>query len=171
MAIATILKGISPTFQAPIFIVQHISKGFTQSFIEWLQQQSPLKIKLAENGEIAQAGIVYVGTDGQHLVIKDKNIISLENNIPPSNHCPSVGRLFSSVAKSYRSHAIGVILTGMGKDGAEELLEMKNLGAYTIAQDEESCVMFGMPKEAIALGGVQQILSLNKIASHLNALV
>lgn len=171
MAIATILKEIMPTFHAPIFIVQHISKGFTQSFIEWLQEQSSLKVKAAQNGEIAQAGVVYVGIDGHHLTVMDKNIIVLANDSPPNHHhCPSVGRLFSSVAKTYHSHAIGIILTGMGRDGAEELLEMKNQGAYTIAQDEESCVMFGMPKEAIALGAVHQVLPLSKIASLLNTL-
>lgn len=171
IAIATILKQIPFEFPVPIFIVQHISKGFTHSFIEWLQEQTPLKVKAAEQGEIAKGGIAYVAIDGHHLTIKDNNVIALENKDYENHHCPSVGRLFSSMAKTYRAQCVGIILTGMGKDGAIELLEMKNAGAYTIAQDEESCIMFGMPKEAITLRAVQQILPLSKIGHLLNSLV
>ncbi len=170
LAIAKILEELPPTFPVPIFIVQHISVGFSQDFINWLQERSRLRICAAKEGEKARPGCVYIAADACQMKVKEGGLISLDYTITP-NIQPSISHLFKSLVDTYGSHCIGVILTGMGKDGAEELLTMRQNGAYTIAQDEESSVMFGMPKEAILLGAAREILPLNMIAYRLNALL
>lgn len=169
-AIAEILSQLPSSFPVPIFIVQHIAEGFIHQFISWLQERCELSIELARNGEKALAGHIYLAPDRFHMKVLKGDMISLESS---SDQCPqpSVGNLFISMAKTYGPNCVGVILTGMGRDGAEELLMMKQKGAYTIAQNEESCLMFGMPREAIALGAAKQILPLDKIASALIYLV
>lgn len=170
LAIAKILEELPFSFPVPIFIVQHIAAGFSEDFIIWLQERSQLRIYLAKNKETAKPGCVYIAADACQMEIKNEGVISLDYT-NTSGIQPSVGHLFKSLADVYGPHCIGVILTGMGRDGAAELLVMKKRGAYTIAQDEESCLMFGMPKEAILLGAACQVLPLNMIASALNALV
>lgn len=170
LAIAQILENLPSSFPVPVFIVQHIAAGFSNDFIRWLQERSHLRIFLASDGEVAQPGCVYVAADKCQMEIKQGNLISLDDT-PTSEIQPSVGRLFKSLANTYGPHCVGVILTGMGRDGAAELLLMKQKGAYTIAQNEESCLMFGMPKEAIALEAASQILPLNDIAHTLETLV
>jgi two-component system chemotaxis response regulator CheB len=170
LAIAKILEELPASFPVPIFVVQHISKGFSENFIHWLQERSKLKICSAIDGTLGRAGNVYIAADACQMKIIKGGFISLDYkaNSPIQ---PSVGNLFKSLAETFGSHCVGVLLTGMGKDGAEEMLVMKQKGAYTIAQDEESCVMFGMPKEAIIIGAAQQVLPLHMIAYTLNALV
>lgn len=170
IAICDILAALPSSFPVPLFIVQHIAAGFTDGFVKWLQERSKLKIVLAKDNERAEPGNVYVAADNCQMEVKKGNIISLKD---PSmkKHQPSVGSLFKSMAETYGPNAAGVILTGMGRDGAEGLLLMKQKGAYTIAQDEESCLMFGMPKEAILLGAARHILPLNQIAERLTNLV
>lgn len=170
LAIAKILEDLPATFPVPIFIVQHIAAGFIVDFIKWLQERSALRIYLAKEGEIAQPGCVYIGADYCHMEVHEKGSIHLDYTKTTAIQ-PSVDRLFKSLAKTYGPHCIGVILTGMGKDGAQELLTMKQMGAYTIAQNEESCLMFGMPKEAILLGAAHEVLPLNMISLRINALV
>lgn len=170
LAIAKILEELPASFPVPIFIVQHIVAGFIENFIEWLQERSKLKIYLAKDGMVAKPGCIYLAADACHMKIKIGGVIFLDNTYT-SGIQPSVNELFKSLADIYDSHCIGVLLTGMGRDGAEELLNMKQKGAYTIAQDEESSLMFGMPKEAILLGAARQVLPLNMIAPTLNALV
>lgn len=170
LAIAKILEELPISFPVPIFIVQHIVAGFVENFIRWLQERSKLRIYLAKDGEVAKPGCVYIAADRCQMKIKKGGVISLVHTFTPGLQ-PSVGILFKSLADTYDSHCIGVILTGMGRDGAAELLIMKQKGAYTIAQNEESSVMFGMPKEAILLGAARQVLPLNSIASTLNAFV
>jgi two-component system chemotaxis response regulator CheB len=138
--------------------------------IKWLQERCLLPIHLARHGEKALAGHVYLAPDGVHMEVTKNNVIflnALHHQVPQ----PAVGHLFRSMAHAYGSHCVGVILTGMGRDGAQDLLLMKQKGAYTIAQDEKSCVVFGMPQEAIKLGAVTQVLPLDKIASALIYLV
>lgn len=166
LAIAKILENLPANLPVPIFIVQHISEGFTEDFIRWLQERSKLRIFSAKNGTIAQAGCVYVAVESCHMEIKHGGCITLDYSQSLGIR-PSVGRLFRSLAETYGPHCIGIILTGMGGDGAEEMLLMKQKGAYTIAQDQESCLMFGMPKEAIQLGAAQKILPLDRIAQAL----
>lgn len=167
-ALCEILSALPKTFEVPIFIVQHISPGFSDGLVSWLQQESLLKICLAEDKQQAVGGTVYIAPDGYLMEITKGNIIQLTD---VNGMSPSVATLFSSMAKVYGPHGIGVILTGMGHDGAKELLLMRQKGAYTIAQDEESSIMFGMPKEAIALGAAISILPLQQIAPTLEKLV
>lgn len=169
-AIAEILSRLPSSFPVPIFIVQHIAAGFVDGFIKWLQERCQLPIKLAANNENALPGYVYIAPDKYHMEVTKENSILLDS-FSSQNPQPSVGRLFRSMANAYGPHCVGVILTGMGRDGAQDLLLMKQRGAYTIAQDEQSCVMFGMPREAIEIGAVRKVLSLDKIATALIYLV
>lgn len=166
MAVEKIISVLPEALPVPLFLVQHISIGFTKGFAEWLQRSSKLKIKLADNGEQALPGHVYVAPDACYMTVDEKKQIRLES-MPSENCKPGIGKLFTSMAKTYGPNAIGVILTGMGRDGAEELLEMRTKGALTIAQNEESCVLFGMPKEAIRLGAASMVVHLDCIASIL----
>lgn len=170
-ALHQIFSQLPADFAAPIFIVQHISDGFVQGLVNWLNTISALKIKVAEHQEIALPGHVYIAPCKFHMEIKPGNKILLTDEFSQDLLKPSVARLFRSMAETYGRQAIGVLLTGMGRDGAEELLLMKNCGAYTIAQDENSCVLFGMPKEAIQLGAAKNILPLDEIAPMLEKLV
>ena len=166
VAIAKILSALPATFPVPIFVVQHIAPGFTAGFSSWLQSQSALSITLAMEGERPRPGQCYIAPDACHMEITKNRIIQLSRHATDFLQ-PSVGRLFQSVAQAYGPHAIGVILTGMGSDGAQELKLMRQQGAYTIAQDEKSSVMFGMPREAIKLGGVARVLPLEAIPQAL----
>lgn len=166
IAVQKILSSLPSNIPVPILLVQHISKGFTQGFADWLQKSSNLRIKIAEHREFAQPGCVYIAPDENYMTILEGNIIALES-IPKDDPKPGIGKLFLSMAKAYGPRAIGVILTGMGKDGAAELLDMRQRGALTIAQDESSCVLFGMPKEAIQLGAAKLVLPLDEIAETL----
>lgn len=169
-ALMLILSQINPLFPVPIFIVQHIVPGFTSGLVRWLQEFSDLNILQAENEMVVKPGHCYIAPDYTHMEVQKGNIIRLvaskEEGIQPS-----VNRLFKSVADAYGKRSVGIILTGMGKDGAKELLTMKEKGAYTIAQDEKTCVMFGMPAEAIKLGAVRKVLPLEQIPIFLNELV
>lgn len=168
-AVAKILSSLPAKFPVPIFLAQHISKGFTRGFADWLQKTTSLKMKIPSTGEIALPGKVYIAPDSFHMTVNRNNIIVLEYGERASK--PAINKLFKSMAQAYGANAIGVLLTGMGDDGAAELLEMKQKGAFTIAQNEESCVLFGMPKEAIALGGATQVLPLDDIAEVILRLV
>jgi two-component system chemotaxis response regulator CheB len=150
-----------------IVITQHMPAGFTKTFADRLNTVCNMEILEAAGGEIINPGYVYVAPGGKHLQIakSGNKFVTVINEDPPFNrHRPSVDLLFDSVAKFAGPQAIGVILTGMGKDGAQGLLRMKNAGAYTIAQNEETCVVYGMPKEAVAVGAVNISLPLDDIA-------
>lgn len=166
LAIAAILAEMPPAISVPLFIVQHISSGFTEGFVRWLQGHCALPVSLACDGVQALPGHVYVAPDHCHLEIANQNKIFLDKTPTPGLQ-PSVSRLFASMARTYGPRCIAVLLTGMGRDGAAELLALRNAGAYTIAQDESSCIMFGMPKAAIELGGAVAVLPLNQIAPML----
>lgn len=169
-ALKTLFSQLSADFPIPILVVQHIAAGFNQGLVDWIQSDSPLKIKLAEEGERPQSSSVYIAPEHCHLEIECNQKIHLSKDPPEKGLRPSVGRLFRSVGRVYGKQAIGIILTGMGHDGAADLLLMKNSGSLTIAQDKESCLIFGMPKEAIALGAAELILSLEQIIVFLNSL-
>lgn len=169
-ALFAILSSLPAQFPAPIFLVQHISSGFTEGFVNWLNQTTELTVKIAEHQEIAQSGTVYVAPDKCHLEAGPDQTIFLNTAPPKGGLCPSVTHLFQSMAAHYGLNGLGIILTGMGKDGAEGLLAMKKNGAITVAQDEQSSLVFGMPKEAIALGAVDYILSLQQISELLKSI-
>lgn len=166
-ALHTILSSLPRTFPVPIVIVQHIAPGFVQGLAEWLNASSQLKVKIAEKDEEAVKGYVYLAPDKTHMEIGRGNRIRLVEAPPEEGHCPSVARLFRSMALSLGPYGVGILLTGMGRDGAEDLLSMKKMGAITIAQNKESCIMFGMPEEAIHIGAPRFVLPLHAIPGAL----
>jgi two-component system chemotaxis response regulator CheB len=170
-ALRMILSGLPKDFPLPILIVQHIAAGFTQGFVEFLAQSSNLPIQLSVHGQQVVRGRVYVAPDGFHMTVASGGRIWLDTGEPENGLRPSVSRLFRSVAKAYGQSAIGVLLTGMGKDGAFELKLMREQGAVTIAQDKETSVVHGMPGEAIRLGGATYVLPPEKISIMLTSLV
>jgi len=170
-ALRRILSGLPKDFPLPILIVQHIAAGFTQGFVEWLAQSSNLPVQLPVHGQQVVRGRVYVAPDGFHMTVASDGRIWLNIDEPENGLRPSVSCLFRSVAKAYGQSAIGVLLTGMGKDGAWELKLMKEQGAVTIAQDKETSVVHGMPGEAIRLGGATYVLPAENISIMLTNLV
>lgn len=162
-----ILHALPTSFPVPIVCVQHISEGFLQGLVDWLQSSCALSITIAQEGTVPQAGVVYFAPERHHLQLSPQGYLQLGSAQPIDGHCPSVTVLFQSVAAYYRRAAIAVLLTGMGRDGAAGMQAVAQAGGLTIAQDEASCIVFGMPKEAIALGAVQQILAPPEIAPYL----
>ena len=150
-----------------ILVTQHMPEHFTKSFADRLNSLCRISVKEAENNERILPGFAYIAPGNSHLLIKRSGaryMVALNQGPLVNRHRPSVDVLFRSAANVAGANALGIILTGMGKDGVQGMLEMKQAGAYTIAQDEESCVVFGMPKEAIAAGGVREVLPLQNIA-------
>jgi two-component system chemotaxis response regulator CheB len=150
-----------------IVIVQHMPEKFTAAFSSRLNGLCQVSVKEAENGDPVLRGHVLIAPGGRHMLLERQGAryhVAVKDGPLVSRHRPSVDVLFRSAARAAGPNAVGVIMTGMGDDGARGMLEMKQAGAYNIAQDEESCVVFGMPKEAIALGGVDRIVSLDDIA-------
>jgi two-component system, chemotaxis family, protein-glutamate methylesterase/glutaminase len=164
MALQIILSGLPADLPVPVLIVQHIAKGFVSGFCEWLSATSKIKLKIAENGELISAGIGYIAPDCLQMGIGREGKIILSDQPPENGLRPSVSYLFRSVAQYMGPKSMGVLLTGMGKDGAEELKTMKEAGAYTMVQNAESSVVFGMPAEALRIGAADQALSPEKIA-------
>ena len=154
----------------PIVIVQHMPQYFTKSFAERLNTMCPFEVKEAEDKELVTPGKALIAPGNYHMLLKRSGasyFVEIKNGPLVHHQRPAVDILFKSVAQYAGKNAIGVILTGMGKDGAEGLLDMKNQGAYTIAQDEASCIVFGMPKEAINMGAVMEVKPLSKIPQTL----
>jgi len=149
-----------------LVVVQHMPEQFTAAFAERLNTICEIEVREARTGDRVLAGRALIAPGGRHLVVKRSGaqyLVEVVQAPPVNRHCPSVDVLFRSVAKFAGRNATGVIMTGMGDDGARGLLEMKQAGARTLAQDEASCVVFGMPKEAIKLGAAERIVPLQQI--------
>jgi two-component system, chemotaxis family, protein-glutamate methylesterase/glutaminase len=154
-----------------IVIVQHMPEVFTRSFADRLNSICSITVKEASHGDSIIRGRALIAPGNRHMVVKRSGAryyIELNDEPPFNRHRPSVDVLFRSVAKYAGKNTIGVIMTGMGADGAAGMLEMHQAGAHTVAQDESSCIVFGMPKEAIKSGGVSKVLPLNLIAHHVS---
>jgi two-component system chemotaxis response regulator CheB len=169
LALQTILSGLPKDFPVPLLIVQHIARGFLPGMVDWLSQTTGLRVRIAAHGAPALPGHAYVAPDDFHLAADARGHMVLAREEAESGLRPAVSYLFRSLADSYGANAVGVLLTGMGKDGAKELKRMKDHGAHTIAQDRESSIVHGMPGEAIELGAATQILPADKIAGALLA--
>jgi two-component system chemotaxis response regulator CheB len=167
----TILAGLSKDYPVPIFVVQHIAVGFVSGMAEWLNQTTPLQIHIASHGACPLPGHVYLAPDDFHMGVSPGGAVVLTREEPENHLRPAVSYLFRSLAQAYGANAVGVLLTGMGRDGAEELKAMRDRGAVTIAQDRESSVVHGMPGVAIALGAATHVLPADRIAQTLVALV
>ena len=170
-AIRVFLQGI-PATCPPILIVQHMPESFTASFAARLNGLSAPRVVEAQTGDAVCPGVVYIAPGHSHMEIRKASSgcsIELIQSPPVNRHRPSVDVLFHSAATRIGRHAVGVLLTGMGKDGAEGLLAMRQAGAKTFAQDEPSCVVFGMPREAILRKGADEIVALAKMAERVLA--
>ncbi|HEY9749824.1 MAG TPA: chemotaxis-specific protein-glutamate methyltransferase CheB, partial [Allocoleopsis sp.] len=164
-ALHAILAQLPANLPFPVLCVQHISEGFLQGLVNWLKVECRLNIKIAQAGEVPVSGTVYFAPERTHLELDNQGkFICLESALV-DGHRPSVTVTFKSVAKFYGKAAIAILLTGMGKDGAEGMRAISAAGGITIAQDEKSSIVFGMPKEAIAMGVVQHVLPVNDIAN------
>ena len=171
-ALREILQAL-PAAIPPILIAQHMPPGFTDTFARRLDAICQIHVKQAEDGETVYSGTAYIAPGGRHLTVARKAsgyLLRVTDEAPVNRHRPSVDPLFRTVAKAAGARAIGIMLTGMGADGADAMLELRNTGAHTIAQDEASCIVFGMPKQAIAAGAVREILPLKEMAARLIAL-
>lgn len=169
-ALKQILSRLPKSFKLPVLLVQHIAPGFTEGFANWMNTASNLPVHVAVDGEELHPGHVCVAPDFHHMKIGRDGKISLSTDEAGEGIRPSVASLFRSVADVYGSDAVGVLLTGMGRDGATELKLMRNKGAVTIAQDKESSLIFGMPGEAIKIGAAKYSLAPDKIAEMLETL-
>jgi two-component system chemotaxis response regulator CheB len=169
--IEKILSGLPKDFPVPILIVQHIAEGFIQGFAEWLGQSSSLPVHVAFHGSTIRHGHVYIAPDHVQMRVDMNHRICCVGDLPENGLRPSVSYLFRSVAEIFGKNAIGVLLTGMGRDGAVELKLMKEKGAITIAQDEESSAVYGMSGAAVKLGAARYVLPAGKIAAILAGLV
>jgi two-component system chemotaxis response regulator CheB len=171
-ALREILTELPPGIP-PILIAQHMLPGFTETFARRLDSICAITVKQAENGEVAHHGVAYIAPGGRHLTLARRAggyVLRVTDDPPVNLHRPSVDMLFRSMAGIVGAQATGVLLTGMGADGAEAMLELSRTGAMTIAQDEASCVVFGMPRQAIALGAAREVLPLGEMAQRLTAL-
>ncbi|MBV8636315.1 MAG: chemotaxis-specific protein-glutamate methyltransferase CheB [Burkholderiaceae bacterium] len=171
LVLRDILSRLQRGFSAPILIVQHISTGFSAGFVEWLAHTSGYDVRLAAHGEMPRPGAAYVAPDGRHMAVAADGSMILQDAPPENGMCPSVSYLFRSVAVHCGPRAAGVLLTGMGCDGAQELKQMRAAGAVTIAQSQESSTVFGMPGEAIHVGAATYVLAPQEIAAALMDIV
>lgn len=166
-ALQRILQQLPSSFPVPVLCVQHISEGFLQGLVDWLNQECAIAVTVAQSGLIPQPGTVYFPPDGRHLELDGQGRLLVSHKLAVGGYRPSVTLLFQAIAQYYRRAAVGVLLTGMGRDGADGLQAIAQAGGVTIAQDEATSVVFGMPQAAIALGAAQQILPLDAIAPHI----
>lgn len=169
--IKRILSEFPADFSSPVLIVQHISPGFLPGFAELLRDSCKLPVTIPGDGEVLQPGHVYLAPDGVHMGVGARGRIALATHPPENGVKPSISYLFRTVADVFGPGAAGVILTGMGRDGADELKSMREKGAVTIAQDEASSIVFGMPAEAVRIGAATHVFSPDQIASFLTKLV
>ena len=170
VVLQSILSRLPAGLSAPIVVVQHMSPGFIESFARWLGESTPLKVSVASHGETAQPGHVYVAPDGRHLTVGGGAVMQLTDGEPENGMRPSVSRLFRSIAGNFGRNSAGILLTGMGEDGALELKAMRSAGAVTIAQDSESSLINGMPGMAVRAGAAAYVLSPEGIVAAISAL-
>ena len=164
-AIETVLMSL-PENTPGIVIVQHMPENFTHAYAERLNKTCSLEVREAKDYDHVRPGVALIAPGDRHMMLsqnREKNVVKIKEGPPVHYQRPSVDVLFQSVARCAGENAIGILLTGMGADGAKGMLALYERGAYTIAQDEESCVVFGMPREAIKLGAVDKVVSLQKI--------
>ncbi len=170
-ALRQVFAGLDENLGQPIVVVQHMPAGFTEEFAKSLNKICPLEVKEAAEGDVIKKGRILIAPGGKHLTVEKRSLATIAHitDAPPKNgHKPSVGVLFESVIKEYQNHALGIIMTGMGKDGAEALRDMYVEGSRTLGQDEASSVVYGMPRVAWELGGVMKQVSLDDMANTIN---
>jgi two-component system, chemotaxis family, protein-glutamate methylesterase/glutaminase len=168
-ALAAILRALPVPVPAPVLVVQHITPGFDAALASWLEETTPLRVRLAADGQPLSPGEVLIAPAGAHLGLSGSARVELRPGPPVAGHRPSASHLFASVARVFGPRAVGVILTGMGRDGAAGLLDLHRAGGRVLAQDEASCVVPGMPAAAIAAGAVDEVVPLDQLAARIAA--
>jgi two-component system chemotaxis response regulator CheB len=166
-ALHTLLTQLPDHLAVPIFCVQHISEGFLQGLVNWLAAECRLPVKIAQASALPLPGVIYFAPERSHLEFGRQGQFCCTAAAPVDGHCPSVTVMLRSAAQHYGSGVIGILLTGMGRDGATGMQDVALAGGITIAQDEQSSVVFGMPREAIALGAVKHVLSIDTMPTVL----
>lgn len=173
-ALRKVFAMIPGDFPLPIIVVQHMPAGFTKEFAKGLDRISPLEVKEAEEGDLLKVGRVLIAPGDRHVRVERKSlggVVHLDDTDLVSGHKPSADVLFESVAKSFGKNSLAVIMTGMGKDGAKKIGEIYRNGGYTLGQNQESCVVYGMPKVAFEHGYIHEQFSLIDLTERLNKLV
>ncbi len=163
------LKGLKKDFPAPVIVAQHMASEFVEGFSRWLQEEIPFTVSLVEKREPLRNGVVYVPAGGCHAIIKEGEIVFEKSN-NPLEITPSVDMLFSSASRYFGEGCVGVILSGIGKDGAEGARNILKAGGFVLAQDEGSSTVYGMPRAAVEIGGVKTVLPLSEIPHYLNSI-
>ena len=172
-ALREVFSKIDPGLKQPILVVQHMPAGFTEEFANSLNGICPLEVKEAKDGDLIKGGRILIAPGNYHIYVERKSlamVVRLSDAPQRNGHRPSADVLFESVAEQYQNRALGVIMTGMGNDGAVQLAEMRRQGAHTLGQDEQSCIVYGMPKVAFELGAVQKQVSLQDMAHEISKL-
>jgi two-component system chemotaxis response regulator CheB len=171
-ALQILFSKISPDFPAAILVVQHIASGFIQGLADWLGQVTSLHYQVAKAGDLLKPGVVYFAPDDVHMTVDNQGkIILKEDTDKKMLHVPAIDVMMRSVAEAYGSSAVGVIMTGMGRDGVEGISAIRSLGGYTIAQDEKTSAIYGMNKLAVDQGHIMRVLPLEGIADELARIV
>jgi two-component system response regulator WspF len=168
-ALAIVLRGLPENFQAAVVIVQHVDAQFSEGLANWLDQQTPLKVRLAKIGDKPCKGEVLLAGTDDHLIMNPNGTLRYQAEPEDMPYRPSVDVFWRSLLEYRAGCLTAILLTGMGKDGAQGMLELKRQGVYTIAQDEKSCAVFGMPKAAIGLNAAVDIMAVEDIAKTLCA--
>lgn len=165
--LASLFADLGAAYPFPILVAQHITAGFSAGFARWLGTQTKMKVELAQFGARALPGHVYLAPDGHHLEVGPNGVLRTTPSV--GGHCPSGDRLLSSLARHYGPNALGMILSGMGDDGAQGMLELRKTGALTLGQDKASCVVFGMPQVAAQKGAVSDLLPTEDLKAFLKS--
>lgn len=164
-ALYKVITELPPDIGVPVFIVQHMPVGFTKAFAERLNSNSRIKVVEAKEGENIEKNVVYIAPGGFHMEVGVDKKIHLNTEPPIWGVRPAVDKLFISVAKVYGEHVLGIVLTGMGKDGAQGIVAVKDSGGITISEDKSTCTIYGMPRAAYETGKVDEVLPIGEIAS------
>jgi two-component system response regulator WspF len=166
-ALAEVLSQLPQDFQSPIVVIQHVDAAFAPGLAKWLNVKSALPVELAKDGDLPSPGKVYLAATNYHMIISPQGRLVYSHEPADTSYRPSVDVFFKSVAENWRYSATAILLTGMGKDGAKGLKELREKGAYTIAQDRATSAVYGMPKAALEMDAAVDVLPINKIAGAL----
>lgn len=166
-ALSSLLGALPADFSLPVLIVQHITSGFAAGFAEWLATRTSMRVDVASHGRPLEPGVILLSPDDYHMMVNERGAVDLSKAPGYKGLRPSANHLFSSMARVYGQRAVGVILTGMGDDGVDGLEDLHRAGGYTVAQNKESCVVYGMPGEAVSRKAIDQVIGLD----HISALI
>ena len=170
-ALAILLKGLPRDLPAPVCVVQHISDGFVDGLTGWLASESGFSVREAVDGEPLVPGTVLIAPSGKHLIVDEGDLVCLDDSVPFDGFKPSATRMLASLAARCGPRAVGVVLTGMGRDGAEGLLAIRRAGGRTLAQDEATSTVYGMPRAAVEAGAVERVVGIEEMAAVLVSVV